>query len=134
MRRKAPSPRVGELRPSQFQHTFGIGAVIDLPHVSAMVMGLEDWQTGYAKALGVFLNGDALPDADPRGHRVTDDGFLLLFNAHHDDLPFVLPGGRWARRWQPEFDTAGGSGESGDQPAGAGVVVAARSVRTLRRG
>jgi isoamylase len=95
-------------------------------------MSPEDWQTGYAKALGVFLNGDALPDADPRGHQVTDDSFLLLFNAHHDDLPFVLPGGRWARRWQPEFDTADGSGESEDRPAGAKVVVA-RSARALRR-
>jgi isoamylase len=96
-------------------------------------MSPEDWQTGYAKALGVFLNGAMLPDPDPRGHRVTDDSFLLLFNAHHDDIPFVLPGGRWARRWRPEFDTADSSGEMWDQPAGAKVVAAARSVRALRR-
>ncbi len=35
--------RVGELRPSQLMHTFGIGAIIDLPHISALVMGLDDW-------------------------------------------------------------------------------------------
>lgn len=35
--------RVGELRPSQLLTTFGIGSVIDLPHLSVMVMGLEDW-------------------------------------------------------------------------------------------
>ncbi len=34
---------VGELRPSQFLHTFGIGATIDLPHLSAIVMGIDDW-------------------------------------------------------------------------------------------
>jgi hypothetical protein len=35
--------KVGELRPSQALTTFGIGAIIDLPHLSVMVMGLEDW-------------------------------------------------------------------------------------------
>lgn len=36
-------PRVGELRPSQILTTFGIGSIVDLPHISVMVMGLEDW-------------------------------------------------------------------------------------------
>jgi hypothetical protein len=35
--------RVGEMRPSQLLFAFGIGSVIDLPHISTMVMGLEDW-------------------------------------------------------------------------------------------
>lgn len=37
------TPRVGELRPSQMLTTFGVGAIVDLPHISVMVMGLEDW-------------------------------------------------------------------------------------------
>jgi hypothetical protein len=49
--KKPLGSRVGELRPSQFLHTFGIGAVVDLPHLSAMVMGLEDWQPGYCTTL-----------------------------------------------------------------------------------
>lgn len=35
--------RVGELRPSQVMFTYGIGAIADLPHIAALVMGLEDW-------------------------------------------------------------------------------------------
>ena len=35
--------KVGELRPSQLLTTFGIGSIIDLPNLSVMVMGLEDW-------------------------------------------------------------------------------------------
>src|SRR5678816_3278565 len=35
--------RVGEVRPSQVVHTFGIGAIVDLPAFSAIVMGLEEW-------------------------------------------------------------------------------------------
>lgn len=36
-------PRVGELRPSQLLTTFGVGSIVDLPHLSVIVMGLEDW-------------------------------------------------------------------------------------------
>ena len=35
--------RVGDLRPSQLLHTFGIGAIVELPNLSVMVMGLDDW-------------------------------------------------------------------------------------------
>jgi hypothetical protein len=39
---------VGEVRPSQVMTTFGIGSIIDLPYLSIMVMGLDDWQTAHA--------------------------------------------------------------------------------------
>ncbi|MBI5527016.1 MAG: DUF1998 domain-containing protein [Deltaproteobacteria bacterium] len=39
---KKPTP-VGELRPSQLLYTYGIGAIVDLPNISAIVLGLEDW-------------------------------------------------------------------------------------------
>ena len=38
---------LGELRPSQLIFTFGIGSLIDLPNMSALVMGLDDWDTRY---------------------------------------------------------------------------------------
>lgn len=44
--------RVGEVRPSQLLHTFGVGAIIDLPHLSVMVMGLDDWAPAYAPEIG----------------------------------------------------------------------------------
>ena len=45
-------------------------------------MSDEDWQAGFAKSLGVFLNGDAIPTRDERGERVVDDSFYVMFNAH----------------------------------------------------
>jgi hypothetical protein len=42
---------LGELRPSQLIFTFGVGALLDLPNFSAMVMGLDDWDTRYCKEL-----------------------------------------------------------------------------------
>lgn len=42
---------LGELRPSQLIFTFGIGSLVDLPNMSAMVMGLDDWDTRYCREL-----------------------------------------------------------------------------------
>ncbi len=39
--------RVGELRPSQVLFTYGIGSIVDLPYISTMVMGLDDWENPY---------------------------------------------------------------------------------------
>jgi hypothetical protein len=44
--------RVGELRPSQLLFAYGIGSIVDLPNISALVMGLEDWETSYASEIG----------------------------------------------------------------------------------
>lgn len=35
--------RVGELRPSQLLHTYGVGATVELPEITAMVLGLDEW-------------------------------------------------------------------------------------------
>lgn len=52
--RTEPSHRthVGELRPSQVITTFGVGSIVDLPHLAVMVMGLEDWPTTHCREVG----------------------------------------------------------------------------------
>lgn len=35
--------KIGELSPSQLLYSFGIGAIVDMPHLSVIVSGLEDW-------------------------------------------------------------------------------------------
>lgn len=44
---------LGQIRPSQLIFTFGVGALIDLPNMSALVMGLNDWDAHlrYAKEI-----------------------------------------------------------------------------------
>jgi len=37
--------KVGDLRPSQIMFSFGIGSVVDLPNLSVMVMGTDEWDT-----------------------------------------------------------------------------------------
>ena len=36
--------QVGDIRPSQLMFSFGVGALLDLPNMSVMVMGLDDWE------------------------------------------------------------------------------------------
>lgn len=35
--------KIGEIRPSQLLFTYGVGAIVELPNLSVMVMGLDDW-------------------------------------------------------------------------------------------
>ncbi|MDR3233642.1 MAG: hypothetical protein LBT46_08280, partial [Planctomycetaceae bacterium] len=39
---------VGEVRPSQLMTTFGIGSLVDLPNLSVIVMGQDDWNINYS--------------------------------------------------------------------------------------
>jgi hypothetical protein len=41
---------LGDLRPSQLIFTFGVGAVLDLPNLSGLILGLDDWDTQYLTA------------------------------------------------------------------------------------
>jgi len=94
----------------------------------------HDWQVGFAKSLGVFLNGEALPDPDPRGHEIRDDTFLLLFNAHHDAVEFRLPGSNWGREWTVTVDTSRpGPTRRITLSASSRRMVSGRSVQVLRR-
>ena len=69
-------------------------------------MGAEHWSNGYARALMVFYNGDAIPEPDPRGQRTVDDSFLMVFNGHHEVLSFTLPSEEYGQEWHICLDTA----------------------------
>ena len=43
---------VGELRPSQLLVTFGVGSIVDLPNLSVLVMGLDDWLIARSSEIG----------------------------------------------------------------------------------
>jgi glycogen operon protein len=76
--------------------------------LDGLEMNGDDWNTSYAKPLGVFLTGDALPWADQRGHPVRSASFLMLFNAHHEAIDFTMPHETWGKEWLRILDTAVG--------------------------
>ena len=65
----------------------------------------QDWQAAWAKSLVVFLNGNAISEPGPRGEKITDDSFLLMFNAHHEELEFTVPVNH-GKEWQVVVDAA----------------------------
>ena len=72
----------------------------------AREMSEEDWQAGFAKSLGVFLNGTAIQRPGEHGERVRDDSFYVIFNAHHEPLQFTLPPAQFGSTWTRVLDTA----------------------------
>jgi isoamylase len=67
----------------------------------------EDWDSGFGRSVGVFLNGNGIRGMDRRGGRVVDDSFLMLFNAHDETLDFTVPTEEYAPAWTCVVDTAG---------------------------
>lgn len=96
-------------------------------------MADDDWEKQYAKSLGVFLNGGAIPNPNPRGEPVIDDNFYIIFNANHESLTFTLPKRDWGALWLKELDTEIGWIEM-EEPFKAGdqIKVEARSMVVLR--
>jgi glycogen operon protein len=101
----------------------------------------SDWNSGYAKALAVCVNGDAITEPGPHGERITDADFILLINAHSGPVTFTVPAsfGSPGASWQIAADTATGrvhqpaSGPAPPEPAvGPQVSVTSRSMMVLR--
>ena len=69
----------------------------------------QDWKDGLAKSLMVFLNGQGIDALGYQGEKVVDDSFYILFNAHHENIPFKLPMLRKeAGEWLKVIDTVSG--------------------------
>jgi glycogen operon protein len=83
----------------------------------------------------MFLNGQEIAGAGPHGEKVEDDSFLMLFNAHHEDVTFTLPTRRFGRVWELVLTTADPTADAGllVAPARSEVPVIARSVMLLKR-
>jgi glycogen operon protein len=96
-------------------------------------MSDEDWAAGSINAVGVFLNGDAITSTDERGETIVDDTFMVLLNAHHEPLAFVLPPERFGAAWVKLVDTTDAFAEGDQLKAAETAQVGARSLTLLRR-
>jgi len=66
----------------------------------------EQWQDGLARVIGIFLNGEEIATPGPRGERIIDDSFILLFNGHDEAMEFTLPEPVREGAWRLVIDTA----------------------------
>jgi glycogen operon protein len=98
----------------------------------AAVMSPTDWDSGFGRAIAVFLNGQGIHGRDARGERVTDKNFLVLFNAGDETVDFVLPPDEYSAQWEIVVDTVGEQADSHPRAAGASLPVDAKAVLVLR--
>jgi isoamylase len=99
---------------------------------SGAEMTEPDWQAGYAKSVAVLLDGTAISEPDPRGDPVTDNKFLLLFNAGAEPIDFTLPEPRLGGEWEIVIDTTYPDGAApADMAPKSKVEVAGRAVVVL---
>jgi glycogen operon protein len=108
---------------------------------SGREMADQDWKTPYARAMMVFLNGDAITEPGPRGEPVRDDTFLILLSANQDPVTFTLPGREFGRCWIVAVDAAAGQaaedgaaeGGVAEHRPGGQIELAGHSMMVLRR-
>ena len=99
-------------------------------------MSEDDWESGFARSVAVFLNGDAIREPDARGEPVVDDSFFLLFNGHYENIDFTLPDLGAGEAWDVVIDTAApllDDAEPRTVKTGAAIEVDARSVLVLKK-
>jgi isoamylase len=94
----------------------------------------EEWHNSSSRCLGLRLSGDAIEEVDDMGEPIVGDTFLVLLNAHHEPVQFVLPAHEKRVRWQPVLDTRDWAGEQQRQPqrTGGQYELEARSLAVLR--
>ena len=90
----------------------------------------EDWESG-SKAIGMYLNGDGIAGQDDRGRTITDDHFLLYFNAD-GPAEVTLPPDEYADAWDVVIDTGGAADDAETHAAGATLALETRSLIVLR--
>jgi isoamylase len=66
----------------------------------------EEWNQDFARCLGVALSGAAIDEVTERGQRIKDENFLLLMNAHFEEIHFTLPVPPLGAGWIALIDTS----------------------------
>ena len=95
---KYKSSRVGNIRPSQVMFTYGIGALVDLPRISVIVTGLDDW-----------------PTSPPEVRQIVEDRLLQAVRYTHPDVTRMLA---------PPLDQSEGQFDPFESSSQIGVPVA----------
>jgi glycogen operon protein len=97
-------------------------------------MSEEEWASPFVRCVGMLLSGDTVDVVNFEGEPIRDDTFLLLINAHHEAIPFVLPG-QENLEWELILDTMDPNGflaEPGKFPSGDDVDIAGRACCLLQ--
>jgi isoamylase len=92
------------------------------------------WSAGFVRALMVRFAGDAIGETDVRGHRIVDDTFVLLLNASHEGVSFLLPPNEPGRAWERVLHTGEVSWDRSFFLRGTRYRLPGRALALLREG
>ena len=92
----------------------------------------EDWESGFGRAIGMFLNGEGIRERGVRGERLVDRSFLMYFSADDADLEVVIPEGLGDRAWDVLVDTSGRDVDRDPVRAGDRLRLVPHSLVVLR--
>jgi isoamylase len=92
-----------------------------------------DWDNDGERSIGMILNGDAIPDRDPRGHRISGDSLMILLHSGDVPITWTMPSG-WRGGWALVVDTDDPEGHRGSTTHHEGdeVPLEAHSLIVLR--
>jgi len=96
-------------------------------------MSDAQWQEEFARAVMVFLNGDAIAEPDLRGEEIVDDSFLVLFNAQPEPASFTLPSAEYGETWTVVLDSDHQLAPGDEIAHSSTVEIAHRSTVVLSR-
>jgi glycogen operon protein len=92
----------------------------------------EDWDSGFGRAIGVFLNGTGIRGRDARGRAIVDRHYLVLFNAGDEIIDFHIPDVEFSPKWDVVVDTAGERADSDPIAPGSTVRLEAKSMLVMQ--
>ncbi|WP_270365909.1 glycogen debranching protein GlgX [Microbacterium algeriense] len=95
-------------------------------------MAPEDWDSGFGRSIGMFLNGQGIRENDSRGRPVTDVNFLVYFNSGDEPVDLVIPDERHGAQWRIAVDTTGELAHERPLAPGASVPLDGRATLVLQ--
>ncbi len=96
----------------------------------------DDWHFAEARCMGFVLSGDAGElFYSTGGRQELDSGFIVLMNAFHEAMSFVLPSEEMGQSWEVLIDTAADDAVGSRHDAASAYPIEPRSLVVLiRRG
>jgi glycogen operon protein len=89
----------------------------------------EAWGAEWTRSIALMLNGKTLEISDAEGNPIKDDSFLLLVNAHHEGVEFILAPPPNGNPWRRIMSTENIEDPFTPVKAGKKVTVGGRSIQ-----
>ena len=109
--------------------------IVDINRQRERLFGRSDCssnESGFVRCLGILLAGEMADEVNDDGERIKGDTLLILFNAYHENLPFVLPKLETSDWWERILNTTAPNEEPTTYSGGTQLDMPPRSLFLYR--